>query len=84
MEIDELINKFSNDDKFREEIIIIGKEGGLKAVIKKYELPYTEEEITEVVKARMEQSNCDGSTSEIIAASIATLGILCIVHAASK
>ena len=80
MKFDELINKFNDDNKFREEIIILGKNGGAKAIIKKYEIPYTEDELIELLKARMERSNCSEDTQDIIKDSVLSLGILCIVH----
>lgn len=84
MEINELIKKFTNDEKFREEIVTLGKEGGAKAIIEKYDIPYSEDELLEMLNAKLEQSNCDGSVTEELKESFLSLGILCIVHAVSK
>ena len=80
MEIEELLNKFNADDDFKKEILTLGKEKGTKAVLEKYNIPYTEEEFGEVLFAKIEQANCT-KAGQYVFGSILTVGVGCVVYA---
>ena len=76
MILNELIEKYFNDNDFKQKLLSDIKEKGLKVVIDEYNLPYSEEEVKEMVAEKIEATNC---SSEVTLYSILTVTIGCVV-----
>lgn len=78
MKFDELFEKYMNDNEFKDELLLEIKEEGLNNVIVKYDLPYSVDELKEMISNKIEAANCDGDT---VAYSILSVGVGCLVSA---
>ena len=59
MEFNELFEKFLNDDSFQEEVENITDDNSYNEFARKYDVPYTLEELVDLLNKKSETSNCD-------------------------
>ena len=79
MTFEELFNKYVSDDEFKKEAGELLTNEGIDALINKYDLPYTKDELAELIKSKAECSNCSNGTIM----SLMTLGVACAASAIS-
>lgn len=63
MEFDELFKKYLDDEYFKEEVLKLSSESEYEDFVKKYDIPYTLEEMKTLVQEKIESANC-GSGGE--------------------
>lgn len=58
MKFEEILNKYLQDDNFKEEVKTLIKNNNFKEAILKYDLPYSESELVSLIDERAEAANC--------------------------
>lgn len=64
MTFEELFDKYLQEDSFKKEVKELLENDDLKAVISRYDLPYSEEELASLISERAETANCKDKKRE--------------------
>lgn len=59
MNFNEVFSKYINDESFKNEVNEISEKEGLSALIKKYDMPYSEDELAGLINDKIESANCN-------------------------
>lgn len=65
MEFNELLEKFLNDPSFEEEVASISDRSSYNELAKKYNIPYSLEELRDLANNKAETTNCGTHSKNI-------------------